>query len=484
MTENDLKKLLNQELDNIAPSMSEKVKKAPIVVSAGIKRESLDTTDGIKREPIKAGIKREPSKTKMRKNFTIGSIAAALVIAVVLSIALPIALGGGNTETPSFSISNMGYIQMDINPRFEMIYDNNFKVTKVLSGNQDGDVVLNDQTFYSSLIGKDADVVATMLTKRSGELGFVDVNQDNVVKIISVNDNDTDSNSVLAKVANNIQDSMKEMGIFCVVAKEKKDKSYLEEKYNTAIDNANEALAKIQNTSTNYFERLSSDINVSIDELKKYYEQQLSESLRAQLIAECNRITKTRALLQQAQLLNDEIKALSTLKLLDYWYYKDYPDKITNEIRTAYGKMTLVLADIATSRDGVEITSEIDLNIVAAAYNLIDEQKLLEFGNKTLDELKDCVGIIADMLKDINAKFSEKITCLINSTASNVQEFLQYSQQRVSEMTTLLNETYYAIFNQDRPAISQSTFDQRYDEIVREYGSIENYYESRHNIIN
>ena len=466
MTENDLKNLLSQELDKIAPSMSAKVKKAPIGES-----------DGIKREPTKAGIKKNPFKYK---GFTIGSIAAVLVIAIVLSIALPIALHR-KPDQPSVAFSNQGYIQMDINPSIELLYDKDFKVTKVLSNNSDGDVVLNDQAFYSSLIGKSADEVATMIVKRSGELGFIQPNSDNVVKVLSVNDNDKNSTLALDKIATNIQDSMSQMGVFCVVAKEKKDKSYLEEKFGTAVDNANDALSQIQDKATNYFERISGDINVSIDELQRYYEQQITETLRAELIAECNRIVKTRALLEQAVQLNEKIKDLSKLKLLGYWYYLDNPNSISADIQPYYDQMTAVLAEISLNRDDATIDSELALSTVLATYNMIDEIKLLELGNKTLDELKGCVGVIANMLKGANEQFASKIEELLGSTVSDVQEFLTNAKERVNEMSESLSETYSNIFYQPRPAISTASYEQRYNAIIKEYGSIENYYASKHN---
>ncbi len=506
MTENDLKKLLSEELDKIAPSMSPKVKKAPIgesngtkrePVKAGIKREQSQPSNGIKREPVKAGIKREqsqpsggikrkPHKAGIKKNpfkykgFTIGSIAAVLVIAIVLSIALPIALNR-KPNPPSVALSNQGYIQMDINPSVELLYDKDFKVTKVLSNNSDGDVLLNDQSFYSSLIGKNADEVATMIVKRSGELGFIKPEGDNVVRVISVNDDDTSSTTALDKIADNIQDSMSKMGVFCVVAKEKKDKSYLEEKFGTAVDNVNDALAQLQDKATNYFERISSDLNTSIDELQKYYEQQITETVRAELVAECNRIVKTRALLAQTNQLNDKIKSLSKTGWLGYWYYLDNPKYITAQIRPVFDKMTTVLDEISRNRDGATIDSEIDLGAIIATYKMINEQKLLEFGNKTLEEFKGYVGIISDMLKGANEQFVAKIEELLDSTVTDVQEFLINAKERVNDMSESLSEAYSNIFYQPRPAISTASYEQRYNAIIKEYGSIENYYASKHN---
>ncbi len=341
--------------------------------------------------------------------------------------------------------------------------------------------MLNDQAFYSSLIGKSADEVATMIVKRSGELGFIQPNSDNVVKVLSVNDNDKNSTLALDKIATNIQDSMSQMGVFCVVAKEKKDKSYLEEKFGTAVDNANDALSQIQDKATNYFERISGDINVSIDELQRYYEQQITETLRAELIAECNRIVKTRALLEQAVQLNEKIKDLSKLKLLGYWYYLDNPNSISADIQPYYDQMTAVLAEISLNRDDATIDSELALSTVLATYNMIDEIKLLELGNKTLDELKGCVGVIANMLKGANEQFASKIEELLGSTVSDVQEFLTNAKERVNEMSESLSETYSNIFYQPRPAISTASYEQRYNAIIKEYGSIENYYASKHN---
>ena len=111
MDEKELKRLLEKELDALTPSMSEKVRKAPVLKTEEKREKSAHKIDV---RPVKRNI----------RPYIYGAVAAVLVIAIALAVIIPGVFGGGEDVTPTYSA---GYLRMDINPSVEIVYDSNNK---------------------------------------------------------------------------------------------------------------------------------------------------------------------------------------------------------------------------------------------------------------------------------------------------------------------------------------------------------------------
>ena len=100
MNDKDLKRRLEDELESIAPKMSQRVANAPIGTSS---------EGGAKRA-------RAPRR-KVRFTVAVSAIAAVLVIAIVLAVVVP----------PLFKTvpeqGEGGYLLMNINPDVEILFD-------------------------------------------------------------------------------------------------------------------------------------------------------------------------------------------------------------------------------------------------------------------------------------------------------------------------------------------------------------------------
>lgn len=151
MNDKDLKRRLEDELESIAPKMSQRVANAPIGTSS---------EGGAKRA-------RAPRR-KVRFTVAVSAIAAVLVIAIVLAVVVP----------PLFKTvpeqGEAGYLLMNINPDVEILFDEDGKVTSVKSGNADADVLLADESFRSSLVGESVDTAAAAVAERALEMGYID----------------------------------------------------------------------------------------------------------------------------------------------------------------------------------------------------------------------------------------------------------------------------------------------------------------------
>ena len=200
MNDKDLKRRLEDELESIAPKMSQRVANAPIGTSS---------EGGAKRA-------RAPRR-KVRFTVAVSAIAAVLVIAIVLAVVVP----------PLFETvpeqGEAGYLLMNINPDVEILFDEDGKVTSVKSGNADADVLLADESFRSSLVGESVDTAAAAVAERALEMGYIDgdaTSPDAVGLTVVGGDG-------VAKIGAAVRAAFVDAGAACVVVAKTADRAWL-----------------------------------------------------------------------------------------------------------------------------------------------------------------------------------------------------------------------------------------------------------------
>ena len=471
MDEKKLKSMLDKELDKLMPSMSAKVKNAPVLTKSEQVEKSRHKIDVI------------PQKRKnASRPFIYGAIAAVLVIAIALSIIIPATMGGGETPVPVYEA---GYLRLDINPSVELIYDKDLRVTAVKSANGDADVLLSEE-LRKSVSGKTVDEAAAMIADEAGKLGYILPESENAVRITVVSNSDSQQDKVITKTTAAIETNFMQKGILCAVVAVKEDADYLAGLYGTAADDLKSAVESVAAKADSYFEQLAASNTSALEELRSYYEKEVFEYLRDLLKAECSRISRTRELLHQAQELNDEIKryTVSIIALLgiDYWGVistDDWKDDV--QLADMCNRMTAVLADIEKLREDA-VDNSADLLKLILAYDLfIDEEWIEEIGNATIDELKGCMNDILDELEKLNIEITAAVQNAISAIPESVAEFLDGTQTVIDGMRSELEEIYLAYYEEDRPAYTAEDYDSFYMQITTEYGSLEAYWQAREN---
>ena len=233
MNDKDLKRRLEDELESIAPKMSQRVANAPIGTSS---------EGGAKRA-------RAPRR-KVRFTVAVSAIAAVLVIAIVLAVVVP----------PLFKTvpeqGEAGYLLMNINPDVEILFDEDGKVTSVKSGNADADVLLADESFRSSLVGESVDTAAAAVAERALEMGYIDgdaTSPDAVGLTVVGGDG-------VAKIGAAVRAAFVDAGAACVVVAKTADRAWLAERFDVAEGELKDMLAEVEKGADAFFERTAQDL--------------------------------------------------------------------------------------------------------------------------------------------------------------------------------------------------------------------------------
>lgn len=470
MDEKKLKKLLDKELDSLAPSMSRKVKNAPIVTSDA-------SCDSMKKHSVDITVR----KKNNRRPVVWGAVAAVLVVVIAMSVLIPVMLSGGNKPVDPVTYS-AGYLQMDINPSVEIVYDKDLNVTAVKSANSDGDVLIADEAWYDSLKGKKVEDVVCEIADRAGSLGYIKTGEENALRLISVSGNEKQDEQILASVSAKLESDFMQRGIYCAVVRVREGVDYLAEKYDSAAQDINTILADVTAKADNYFEEIANKIGGDLEALKVYYEEELYNYLKDQLELECVRIKQTRELLHKAQELNDRILRYNeSLFVYDYWQCIESEEAMKDpELKAMCDEMTKILADISGLRDGSVITNAGELGGLVIAYDyIIDEEWLSEIGNATIDDLKEDIVWIIDGLMKINEGLANKISAVINSVPSTVNEYIETTRSIITYVQQELEEAYSAAYEKGGEPVSEQQYDEFYANIISQYGSLEAYWQSR-----
>lgn len=307
MNDKDLKRRLEDELESIAPKMSQRVANAPIGTSS---------EGGAKRA-------RAPRR-KVRFTVAVSAIAAVLVIAIVLAVVVP----------PLFKTvpeqGEAGYLLMNINPDVEILFDEDGKVTSVKSGNADADVLLADESFRSSLVGESVDTAAAAVAERALEMGYIDgdaTSPDAVGLTVVGGDG-------VAKIGAAVRAAFVDAGAACVVVAKTADKAWLAERFDVAEGELKDMLAEVEKGADAFFERTAQDL-ADVSDLTREYVASVAEYLKDSLRTAAAEARAAETLLADLERVNADIAVLAAdmhfdlLGLItpsDIWDVEDYLD--------------------------------------------------------------------------------------------------------------------------------------------------------------
>lgn len=467
MDEKELKKLLEKELDSLAPSMSQKVRKAPIITSEEKREKSTQKID----------IKLQPRKKNSRP-FIYGAIAAVLVIAIALAVVLPPMMKGGETVAPTYEA---GYLRMDINPSVEILYDKDNNVTAVKSANSDADILLSDE-LRKSLTGLPVEQAASVIAEEAGKLGYIQPEEENAVKITVVAGNEKQQEEVVSKTTAAIESNFMKKGVLVAVVAVKEDVDYLAEQYGTAADDLSAVLYGVAAKADSYFAQLAAENQSSLEALKTYYEKEVFDYLKSLLEAECAKISRTRVILHEIQEINDDIMSYTGLGWFGgYWEtFEDERWQSDPVMQEKFAKMETALDKLTNLRgDDITFSTSVELDTLVGIYDdFINEDWISEIGNATLDELKGNLDKIIEKLEELNVEITDAIRDAVAFVPDTVQAFLDQTQYIIDSMRGELEDIYLEYYSEEREELSKEDYDSYYAEIIAEYGSLENYWNS------
>ena len=466
MDEKELKKLLEKELDAMTPSMSEKVRKAPVLKTEEKREKSAHKIDV---RPVKRNI----------RPYIYGAVAAVLVIAIALAVIIPGIFGGGEDVTPTYSA---GYLRMDINPSVEIVYDSNNKVTVVKSANSDADVLLSDE-LRAQLKGMPVDQAAATIADEAGKLGYIEPEEQDALKITVVAGTDKQSEEVASKATAAIENTFMERGIFVAVLAVKENADWLAEQYGTVSGDLKQAVNGVAEKADNYFQQLAEKNQNGLEALRQYYDKEVFEYLKDILEAECAKISRTRVILHEIKSINDDISEYTGLGWFGGYWETVNDEKWQSDpaMVEKFERMESALKKLYDLReDDITFSSSMGLDTVVGLYDeFVNEDWISGLGNATLDELKGKLDDIVNALESLNVQITSAISDAVAFVPSTVEDFLDGTENVINGMRAELSDIYYEYYSEDREEYSREDYDDFYLAIVNEYGSLEAYWNSR-----
>lgn len=466
MDEKELKRLLEKELDALTPSMSEKVRKAPVLKTEEKREKSAHKIDV---RPVKRNI----------RPYIYGAVAAVLVIAIALAVIIPGVFGGGEDVTPTYSA---GYLRMDINPSVEIVYDSNNKVTAVKSANSDADVLLSDE-LRAQLKGMPVDQAAATIADEAGKLGYIEPEEQDALKITVVAGTDKQSEEVASKATAAIENTFMERGIFVAVLAVKENADWLAEQYGTVSGDLKQAVNGVAEKADNYFRQLAEKNQNGLEALRQYYEKEVFEYLKDLLEAECAKISRTRVILHEIKSINDDISKYTGLGWFGGYWETVNDEKWQSDpaMVEKFERMESALKKLYDLReDDITFSSSMGLDTVVGLYDeFVNEDWISGLGNATLDELKGKLDDIVNALESLNVEITSAIRDAIAFVPATVEDFIDGTENVINSMRAELSDIYYEYYSEDREEYSREDYDDFYLAIVNEYGSLEAYWNSR-----
>lgn len=483
MDEKDLKKALLEELETIAPKMSDKVAKAAICTSS-------ETDGGFERN------KRRRSPRRFgAKGAALSALAAVLVIAIVLGAVLPPMLGGDPTD------SGGGYLLITVNPQIELLYDENGVVYDVKSGNRDGDVMLSDPQFRKSLTGKSVGAAAQAVAEEAMALGYLCEDEEAVdaVKLTFVGAASETADSVSETLESYFVDS----GVRCMVVLAEESEQFLRERYEGITGSLSDMLAEIAGAADEFLVRNTD--NTDGGALTEDYGALAAQYIKDRIAMLGEEIEKTDEALTEFGVLNAMIGELSSdLRIifggrLNYWdvlaYTETNPDQtLGSELAGAMEDAERVLEKLAGY--GCAVDSYKAYKAAEWAYGLLSDgyeryrDDITDFIDEAGSALSEIVGYVngiyssaAAWFEDIPAALEqfgtalEEVEMLASDAISTAEDYFESVAALVFAEREQL-AAYAAAFCSQRTPIDEQTYDAIRNELTDAYGTLENWYDT------
>lgn len=253
----------------------------------------------------------------LKKKAGITAVSCFALVAIVLTVFLCLWFCVFNQTTDVFSGN---FVTVEINPSVILSLDENGKVIKAVSLNDDADVILSDESAQGEIVGKDLKTAVNAYVDYAAKLGYVDLLSD-AVKIYGT-DKDTVDNAVRS-----LQNYLKKDGIFAVVVNGGVDIEKIAQ--NCSAENV--TLADVANSvkKLNSLNIENATVNLTLEELIDEYK---SKILQDKTIKE---YIKNLICSEENVFLSDTQKDLVKLLIENNENFFEAIDDIINQLETA-----------------------------------------------------------------------------------------------------------------------------------------------------
>ena len=162
----------------------------------------------------------------------------------------------------------------------------------------------------------------------------------------------------------------------------------------------------------------------------------------------------------------------------DYWRIKKYPNaQYSAEFAVLMNEMEDLLAEYE-SAFGVSIGSLNDFTSATDAYSSLSGIDFEDFFKTlTANDFVAAAGKYVGMLKNIGSDVAALETLL--AVPQTAQEYILQLQTMLNQLYNSREERYKDIYGQHRAEISETEYADFISEVIREYGSLENFWNQK-----
>ncbi|MCM1290133.1 MAG: hypothetical protein NC132_05250 [Corallococcus sp.] len=372
----------------------------------------------------------------MKKKF--GAIILSVFLAVTMCSLTACNLF--NPDKPDGDTEKLAYVSLDINPAVELIVDKDNKVVSVRGENEDGQVLLYEET---GIEGEKIDDAINKITDLAVKYGYLDENNKVVDTIVSSGDNDF-ATEILSKVNTSITATAANLGLTVTTDGEgaysllrKMNEVKKQFPNNSAIQNMSVQKFKLA-LSVSETGDISLDAAVALNDaaliqMLKEVSPQIEEFATATYLE-----VKTKALAAYEQVA--EIAGYSV-------YTKYYLENMTSHLMTAYyGGVYQMYASAATGFSTICDVAELAAQVDNYPLNTTQIEAIVTaLGMESADALKNSKGEVT--IESIEA-YADKLfkntpaSDTLEQTKAALTEALAQAEAVIKEKVNEMTEEY------------------------------------------
>lgn len=424
------------------------------------------------------------SSPKRSLKFSKGHIASAAIsvlatVVAVIVLCVTLIPSGGSSGFIDKSVC----LTLEINPKAIFSVDGNGLVHAVVALNGDADVVLNSEN-SPKLLGKPVSDALSAFVEEATRLGFIDPDAQSAIRISASEDK---SNS-LPDIAASLEGYFRKKGSKTLVASKTLTNEEMSAKCGLTETDA-DLTAVIKSLSPSYATRAANTLDA--DELKNLYENEFVHGQIKAILSESisslpEKLAKISSLFDEMTELNEKIKNHKDNPIIfdiakDYWSVKGLRIELTPELAALVNEMDEKTNEY-TLLTGNKISSSAEFTLRKSAF-------LTFYATVPVDLIKKLSAFMSDEDFDY---YAEKLLDILDKagdeTGAALRGLLSVDQMNYEKFSSLVSSVYEKAresrlnafgekFSAERAEISGEEYASLIAEVVKEYGSLDAYYE-------
>ena len=429
-------------------------------------RDELDAhlsplRDEIVREPIPAApTEHAPERPRFRRPVIFGTLGSVGAVACILVICIVSGLFASPTPDPSGFVA--AAVSLEINPTVTLVTDEEGRVTRVIAGNADADILLATEERLCALVGVPLAHAVRTLADYAARAGYLDLSSPDAVRLCGTGDC---KDEWLASAQTSLEEYFQEQSIPSVVICERISLSDFSSRVGASVMESVEALLSwTQEESALFAEREAREL--SEDALSQIYRDRFVNSTLKDTLVE-----RVQAYVGDLLHIYDLNVSVLATALCDYWtaieegipFYAPDPELAE--------RLVLEMQEALRSFEdayGVRMESREQLAEQSSTLSTLLSDFLAAWASGVTDAITT--------LRESGLILEQELEDLLVSTPTDGTSYLSASK-RAAEISLSHRESVNAErYGAERESVD---FDGLRKELCERYGSLEAFFEAR-----